>query len=168
MTAEASMAAAECVLCQRASTLDAEDPGWLLRTETWGVSMHPAISAPGWVAAQTLRHSEGLADLTGIEAADLGPLLSRLSAAVTKVTGSERVYTYSMGEGCAHTHVLIGPPGRDLRGSVFLRALLRRDVSLADEHEALRVAADLAAELVKAGGAREERPHPSPTTTRMR
>jgi diadenosine tetraphosphate (Ap4A) HIT family hydrolase len=101
---------AECVLCERASTLDAEDPGWLLRTAKWGVSIHPGLAVPGWLAVQTLRHTEGLALLDDAEAAELGPLCVRLSAAITKVTKVARIYTYSLGEGCPHTHVLIGPP----------------------------------------------------------
>ncbi|MER5787129.1 hypothetical protein [Streptomyces sp. NPDC001980] len=136
-----------CVLCGRAGALTHADPGWLLRTGRWGVSMHPAMAAPGWVAVQTLRHTEGLAGLNDAEAGELGPLLARLSAAVTRVTGSERVYTYSLGEGSPHTHVLLGPPRRDLRGAAFITGLLRRDVSLADEAAALRVARDLADEL---------------------
>jgi hypothetical protein len=70
------MTAGACVLCDRASGLDAADPGWLLRTDNWGVSMHPATPVPGWVALQTMRHTEGLADLNQPEAADLGPLHS--------------------------------------------------------------------------------------------
>lgn len=136
-----------CVLCRRAVELDAADPGWLLRTGHWGVSPHPAMPAPGWVAVQTLRHTEGLAGLDDAEAAELGPLLSRLSAAVTRVTGSERVYTYSLGEGSPHTHVLLGPPRRDVRGAAFITGLMRRDASLADEAATLRVARGLAREL---------------------
>ncbi|MFF3466592.1 hypothetical protein [Streptomyces sp. NPDC002619] len=112
-----------------------------------GSVQHPAMPAPGWVAAQTLRHTEGLADLDDAEAGELGPLLRRLSAAVTWVTDSERVYTYSLGEGSPHTHILLGPPLPDLRGAAFITALMRRDASLADEAAALRVARDLAGEL---------------------
>ncbi|MFD3581705.1 hypothetical protein [Streptomyces sp. NPDC058683] len=136
-----------CLLCARALALAHADPGWLLRTEHWGVSGHPALPAPGWVAVQTLRHTEGLAGLDNAEATELGPLLARLSAAVTRVTGSQRVYTYSLGEGSPHTHVLLGPPRRDLRGAAFVTGLLRRDPSLADEAAALRVARDLAGDL---------------------
>ncbi|MEU9898679.1 hypothetical protein ACIBCS_36530 [Streptomyces phaeochromogenes] len=139
-----------CVLCVRAVALADADPGWLLRTGHWGVSIHPALPAPAWVAVQTLRHTEGLAGLDSAEADELGPLLARLSAAVTRVTGSERVYTYSLGEGCPHTHVLLGPPQQDLRGAAFITGLLRRDASLADEATALRVARDLAGELAAA------------------
>ncbi|MFC8826033.1 hypothetical protein ACFT9I_11825 [Streptomyces sp. NPDC057137] len=147
----------ECPLCVRAATLEAAAaPGWLTRTGHWGVSPHPAIPVPGWIAAQTLRHTEGLGALNAAESAELGPLLARLSAAVTRVTGSERVYTYSLGEGCPHTHILLGPPRRDLRGPDFVTALLRRDESLADAAGASRIAGALADEL-------NGRPHP-PTT----
>jgi len=109
--------------------------------------MHPAMPVPGWVAVQTLRHTEGFADLDAAEAIELGLLLSQVSAAVTCVTGSERVYTYSLGEGCPHTHVLIGPPTQSSRGAAFITRLLRRDQSLADEPTARRLATELATEL---------------------
>jgi hypothetical protein len=63
------------------------------------------------------------------------------------VTGSERVYTYSLGEGCPHTHILAGPPHGDLRGKVFITALLGRDETLADQQATDRIAARLAGEL---------------------
>jgi diadenosine tetraphosphate (Ap4A) HIT family hydrolase len=141
------MTASACVLCDRAARLDAADPGWLLRTDCWGVSMHPAMPVPGWVAVQTMRHTEGLADVSRSEAAELGPVLSAVSDAVTRVTGSQRVYTYSLGEGCPHTHVLVGPPSAGLRGGAFITALLGRDPSLADQATADRTAIELAGDL---------------------
>ena len=134
------MNADSCVLCDRARALDTADPGWLLRSDSWAVSTHPAMSVPGWLAIQTIRHTEGLADLNHAEATDLGPLLRFISDAVTQATGSRRIYTYSLGEGCAHTHVLVGPPSAGLRGNAFLTALLRRDESLADEEQTERIA----------------------------
>jgi diadenosine tetraphosphate (Ap4A) HIT family hydrolase len=147
----------ECVLCRRARTLD--HPDLLLRGEQWLASRHPTMLAPGWIAVQTVRHTEGLSQLDSAEAAELGPLLSRLSAAITRVTGSERVYTYSLGEGCPHTHILLGPPRRELRGAAFITALLRRDDSLADEKAAIDVAGELADEL--AGRAPENPTQPT-------
>jgi diadenosine tetraphosphate (Ap4A) HIT family hydrolase len=141
------MTGAACVLCDRARGLDAGDPGWLLRTSRWGVSMHPAMPVPGWVAVQTIRHTEGLAELSRSEAAELGPLLSRVSEAVTRVTGSQRVYTYSIGEGCPHTHILVGPPSRGLHGKGFIAALLGRDQMLADQTAAEQSAIELAGAL---------------------
>ena len=136
-----------CVLCDRASGLDASEPGWLLRTEGGGVSTHPAMPVPGWVAVQTRRHTDGLGELNHSEAAELGPLLSRVSEAVTRVTGSQRVYTYSLGEGCPHTHILVGPPSGGLRGTAFIAALLGRDQTLADQATAEQTAIELAGAL---------------------
>ena len=141
------MTASTCVLCVRAAGLDATDPGWLLRTDCWGVSMHPAVPVSSWVAVQTMRHTEGLADMNRSEAAELGPVLSAVCAAVTRVTGSQKVYTYSLGEGCPHTHVLVGPPGAGLRGGAFIAALLGRDPSLADQAAADRTAVELTGDL---------------------
>lgn len=153
-----------CVLCERACRLDADDPGWLLRSDRWAVSVHPAVAVPGWVAIQTVRHTEGLADLNATEAADLGPLLYRVSQAVTQVTGSRRVYTYSLGEGCPHTHILLGPPGAGLRGSAFIGALFNRDESLVDEAAAKSTATSLADELttgaIQSGPSPQSRRHP--------
>jgi hypothetical protein len=67
-----------------------------------------------------------------------------LSVATTQVTGPERIYIYSLGEGPPHTHILMGPPRQELRGPAFLTGLLRRDASLADEKADLRVARELA------------------------
>jgi diadenosine tetraphosphate (Ap4A) HIT family hydrolase len=141
------MTGAACVLCDRARGLDADDPGWLLRTDRWGVSMHPSMPVPGWVAVQTMRHTEGLAELNRSEAAELGPLCSRVSEAVTRVTGSRRVYAYSLGEGCPHTHILMGPPSGGLRGPEFITALLGRDQTLADQATAEQTAIELAGAL---------------------
>jgi diadenosine tetraphosphate (Ap4A) HIT family hydrolase len=141
------MTSGACVLCVRADALDAAEAGWLLRTECWGVSMYPSAAVPGWVAVQTTRHTEGLKDLNHPEAAELGPLLSRVSAAVTLVTGSEHVYTYSLGEACPHTHILVGPPQRELRGKAFIAALLDRDKSVVDQATTDLTAIGLASEL---------------------
>ncbi len=141
------MTAASCVLCDRAQALDVNNPGWILHTGRWAVSVHPAMAVPGWVAVQTVRHTEGLADLDAAETAELGPLLSRVCQALTRVTGSQRVYTYSLGEGCAHTHILVGPPTQELRGGAFIAALLSRNDSLVDpvaaDHTALKLAGEL-------------------------
>src|SRR5882757_4096631 len=121
-----------CLLCDRAQALDSSGR-WLLKTSCWGVSPHPALQVPGWVAVQTLRHTEGLGALDTAEAETLGPVLSRVCAAVARATETKHVYTYSLGERSPHTHILTGPPGRGARGAEFLDRLLRRDESLVDQ-----------------------------------
>jgi diadenosine tetraphosphate (Ap4A) HIT family hydrolase len=119
--------------------------GWVLQTAHWGVSPHPALQVPGWVAVQTLRHTEGLGTLDTDEARTLGPVLSRVSAALARATEAKHIYTYSLGERVPHTHILMGPPGHGVRGGEFLDRLLRRDQSLVDQPTAERTAADVAA-----------------------
>jgi diadenosine tetraphosphate (Ap4A) HIT family hydrolase len=139
-----------CALCERAHTLDASS-GWMLATAHWGVSPHPALQVPGWVAVQTLRHTEGLGTLDMAEAQTLGLVLSRVSAALARATDAKRIYTYSLGERVPHTHILMGPPGHGLRGREFLDRLLQRDESLVDQPAAERVSADFA-DLLTANG----------------
>jgi len=141
-----------CTLCDRARTLHASG-GWVLETSCWGVSPHPALQVPGWVAVQTLRHTEGLGTLNTAEAQALGPVLSRVSAALARATDAEHIYTYSLGERVRHTHILMGPPGSGVRGREFLDRLLRRDQSLVDQLRAERVAADVGVLLAGSGSA---------------
>jgi hypothetical protein len=141
-----------CAMCDRARALDSSS-GWLLRTSCWGVSPHPALPVPGWVAVQTLRHTEGLGTLDTAEAESLGPVLSRVSAALARATQTKHIYTYSLGERSPHTHILMGPPGHGARGGEFLDRLLRRDQSLVDQPAADRTATDVAALLAEPGGA---------------
>jgi Ser/Thr protein kinase RdoA (MazF antagonist) len=144
-----------CALCDRARTLRASS-GWVLETYCWGVSPHPALQVPGWVAVQTLRHTEGLGTLNTAEAQTLGPVLSRVSAALAKITDAKHIYTYSLGERVPHTHILMGPPGHGMRGREFLDRLLRRDQSLVDQTAADRTAADVAALLAGSDRAASE------------
>ena len=139
-----------CALCARAHTLDATS-GWMLATAHWGVSPHPALQVPGWVAVQTLRHTEGLGTLNSAEAQTLGPVLSRVSVALARATDTKHIYTYSLGERVPHTHILMGPPGHGLRGREFLDRLLRRDEALVDQPVAERIATDVAALLAGDG-----------------
>jgi diadenosine tetraphosphate (Ap4A) HIT family hydrolase len=141
----------QCRLCADQESATAPDGGWLLRTPSWLVRAHPGMKVPGWVAVCTVRHVESLARLTLDEANDLGDVLRRVSAALSVVTGADRVYSYSMGEGVRHVHLLLGPPGggdeRAGRGAAFLARLLTRDERLIDPERSNRVLQALAREL---------------------
>ncbi|HUS61528.1 MAG TPA: hypothetical protein VMY34_04975, partial [Acidimicrobiales bacterium] len=64
--------------------------------------------------------AEGPMSMNDEEAAELGPLICRLSAAISEVTGAARVYMLAFGELFPHFHVLLAPrlPGDppELRG----------------------------------------------------
>jgi hypothetical protein len=137
-----------CTLCDRARTRGTTGD-WVLETPFWGVTPHPALPVPGWFSVQTIRHTEGLASLDLDEARSLGRVLSRVSSAIAIAAESTRVYTYSMGERVAHTHILMGPPTHGLRGREFLDLLLRRDQSLVDTPTAERLVGDVTALLAR-------------------
>ncbi len=80
------------------------------RDETWVVRHHLA-PAPlvGWTFLGTVRHVQGAADLNDREAAELGPMLRRVSRAVRTLTGCDRVYAIAFGQGAPHLHVHLIP-----------------------------------------------------------
>ncbi|HEX9067347.1 MAG TPA: hypothetical protein VF807_01165 [Ktedonobacterales bacterium] len=59
----------------------------------------------GELLTVTKRHLPSFASLTGEEAAALGGLLTRVSAATQAVTGASHSYTYFFGEGNKHLHI---------------------------------------------------------------
>ena len=61
-------------------------------------------------------------DLTPDEAAALGPLLRRVSAALTEVTDAARIYTLMTVEGAPHAHLWLVPRAADVseRGLAYL------------------------------------------------
>jgi diadenosine tetraphosphate (Ap4A) HIT family hydrolase len=80
------------------------------RDGTWVVRHHLA-PAPlvGWTFLGTVRHVQGAADLDDREAAELGPMLRRVSRAVRATTGCDRVYAIAFGQGAPHLHVHLVP-----------------------------------------------------------
>ncbi|MBC7794238.1 MAG: HIT family protein [Clostridia bacterium] len=62
-------------------------------------------AVPGWLVIAPRRHLEALTALTEDEAASLGPLIKRCSAALEKVTQTAKVYVASFNEALAHVHI---------------------------------------------------------------
>ncbi|MCF6385641.1 hypothetical protein L2K20_01550 [Mycobacterium sp. MBM] len=124
----------DCRLCGRLASPTPPPGGWIYGDESWAVSAHPGIAAPGWLAVQTRRHVTTLAELNDDEATSLGALLRDVSACLQAVTGADRTYTYALGEGVRHVHVLVGVPlsqsNPEDRGAPLLSRILGRDPTL--------------------------------------
>jgi hypothetical protein len=135
-----------CALCLRAAALDASGE-WTWRGDQWAIAPHPGLAAPGWFALQTVPHVEGILNLSSSQADQLGPLLVAAARALATVCGDGPVYTYSIGAGSPHVHVLFGPPGRGRTGKDYLIGLLSRDPELADAAGAEALAARIRHEL---------------------
>ena len=112
-----------CHTCDLVARRDAGDaPPWdcILRTPGWDLAHVFGSDVEGWLVLVVRRHILALADLTDDEAAELGPLIKRVSAALRAVTGCEKTYVAQFAEHPNHPHVHVH--------------LIARPADLADEH----------------------------------
>ena len=83
----------------------------------WRAAHAFGTSLPGWLVVIPYRHVLALDELTPEESADLGPLLSDLTAALREVIGCGKTYValFAEAEGFAHLHfhLIPRPPGPD-------------------------------------------------------
>lgn len=97
-----------CLTCQLLARRDAgEAPPWdsIVRTDYWDVVHGYNTSLPGWLVLVTRRHITAIDELTDEEAAELGVLLRRTSAALRDITGCVKTYVMQFAEAEGHSHV---------------------------------------------------------------
>ena len=105
---------AHCFVCAK-HALDDGAPGGILFEDELVYAGHaypltgPAVAYRGYLVAEPRRHAVGLGDLTDPEAAALGLLVNRLARALKDVAGAEHVYSFVLGDGLAHLHVVVAP-----------------------------------------------------------
>jgi diadenosine tetraphosphate (Ap4A) HIT family hydrolase len=105
-----------CRICELNATIADQPPAERAYMEDhWRVA-HAWSALAGWLIVTPLRHVTSLADLTGDEAAALGPLLADASAALTEVVGCDRTYVvlFAEQEGFGHVHFHVVPRMSDL------------------------------------------------------
>lgn len=117
--------------------------------ELWRVEhiLEP-VPLAGWLVLKPLRHVTSFADLTTSEAAAFGPLLHRVTQALTQVVLPAKVYVclFAEAQGFAHIHFHLIPRGPDVppdaRGPAIFKWLARASVegNLVDPSEAASVA----------------------------
>jgi histidine triad (HIT) family protein len=114
----------DCFICRKHRGREAAPPGGYLYADAhWLVCHAPATFAvPGQVFLEARRHWLDLAAMPAEEASTYGVLLQRLSAAIKRTTGAERVYVLTMIEDVPHFHAWVIPrlPGVAARGVAFL------------------------------------------------
>jgi diadenosine tetraphosphate (Ap4A) HIT family hydrolase len=125
------MANHECLLC-RVGDADAyfgrrrvwEDEYWRL-----SVVLHGAVV--GMAHLEPHRHIPFITDLSGPEAATLGPVLARVTAVMRTATAADKVYVYVFGDRVPHLHFNLAPhrPGGPLVGGP---GLIQPDAQEAD------------------------------------
>ena len=99
----------DCALC-----LGAETDAALFREEVWRDDLWRLTTAKlgevaGFSYLEPHRHIPSIADLDGEEAATLGPVMARATAAIREATGVDLVYVYVFGDGIPHLHLHLAP-----------------------------------------------------------
>ena len=84
-----------------------EAPAWdsILRTPNWDLVHAYGSALEGWLVLVTRRHVAVVADLSDDEAAELGPLLQRVSCALRDTMGCPKTYVAQFAEDPLHQHV---------------------------------------------------------------
>jgi diadenosine tetraphosphate (Ap4A) HIT family hydrolase len=140
---------ADCVICARESSDEEPPGGWVLRTDLWSACVAEGFEVPGWLFLQLRRHAEGPMGMDDTEAAELGVVLTRLTAGIQAVTDAERVYIVAYGELFPHFHLLLMPrlpfaPDDERGPGLFLKRAELADPQAAAE-TATRVCAAVSA-----------------------
>lgn len=106
----------ECLTCTRDSQPDLPPRERVHVGPRWRVAHAFGTALPGWLVVVPRRHVTALDELTPEEAADLGPLLSSVTAAMRSVLGCAKSYValFAEAEGFAHVHFHLIPRAADL------------------------------------------------------
>jgi len=148
-----------CFSCDQEVTIGAESASPAERIYVdglWRVAHAFDSSLRGWLVVVPRRHVTSIADLTGAEAAALGPLLRRVSLALRDVVRCAKTYVIQFGEadGFAHLHFHVVPRMPDLppehRGPRVFHYLSRPEAEWLTAGARAEIARSLAARL--AGG----------------
>lgn len=105
----------DCLACDLASGALPLPGGRLYETDHWLVEHTVGPLGVGTLIVKPIRHVVHVADLDERESAELGPLLRRVSAAVTEVTAPEQVYVClwsHAGGRPGHIHFVVQPATR--------------------------------------------------------
>lgn len=107
-----------CLLCRPADADRFFERRRVWEDEHWRLSVVLRGAVAGFAHLESRRHIPYLADLDGPEAATLGPVLARATAAVRGATGADKVYVTVFGDRVQHLHFNLAPchPGGPLVG----------------------------------------------------
>lgn len=97
-----------CRTCELVQRRDAGGaPPWdqIVRTPTWDVAHAFGTTIEGWTVLVVRRHIDSVAQLSDEEAAELGPLVVRVSRALQQTVGCAKTYVAQFAEHPAHRHV---------------------------------------------------------------
>lgn len=107
---------AKCLTCANNNRPDLEPRERIHVGPHWRVAHAFGTALPGWLVVVPCRHVTALDELTPAEAAELGPLLRDVTAAMRSVLGCAKTYValFAEAEGFAHVHFHVIPRAADL------------------------------------------------------
>jgi diadenosine tetraphosphate (Ap4A) HIT family hydrolase len=98
-----------CLACDLASG-EAQLPGGLIaETPSWRAEHCVGPLGVGTLVVKPKRHVTAIADLTGGEAGEMGPLLWRTASVVGALTSASQVYVCLWSHGPVHVHFVVQP-----------------------------------------------------------
>jgi diadenosine tetraphosphate (Ap4A) HIT family hydrolase len=116
--------------CPRCAIIDGRSPspgGIIYDDGLWIVVHHPSPeSDPGELFVILRRHVESMAEITGAEAAALGPILRAGVTAIERIVSPERVYVASFNERVRHLHFYLLARTHAMPAGHVLSDLFRR------------------------------------------
>lgn len=118
MTADRSNGATACLACDLADGTRELPGDRVAETERWIVEHCIGPLGVGTLVVKPRRHVLQVADLTGEEADELGPLLQRTASVVRSLTGADQVYVClwsHAGWEAVHIHFVVQPVSSELR-----------------------------------------------------
>ena len=107
---------ARCLACPRLRGVDPAPRDRIASTGRWSVAHAFNSSLEGWLVVLPVRHVVAVDALDEVEAAELGPLLRAVSAALRTVVGCDKTYVLQLAEtpGFHHVHFHVVPRRADL------------------------------------------------------
>lgn len=110
----------ECLTCAQNNNPDLPPRERVHVGRRWRVAHAFGTALPGWLVVVPRRHVTALDELTAEEAAELGPLLRGVTAAMRGVLGCAKSYValFAEAEGFAHVHFHVIPRAADLEADL--------------------------------------------------
>ena len=108
---EGSGAAADCLPCRNTAAPTLPIRERILQTANWRVAHAFNTGLPGWLVVVPTVHITSLTELSDAAAAEFGPILRALSAALHEVVGCVKTYVVLLAEaeGFSHVHFHVIP-----------------------------------------------------------
>jgi diadenosine tetraphosphate (Ap4A) HIT family hydrolase len=134
-----------CLLCDPAEADRYFSRVRVWQDDLWRLSVVLQGPVPGFAHLEPRRHIPFITDLDGAEAATLGVVLARVSAALRTAADADKTYVYVFGDHVAHLHVNLAPhrPGDALRGGPGLLDPGAAEAGLAAHRAVARTVAEL-------------------------